>query len=349
MTPRERVVRAIEFSGPDRVPHRHCCLPASFAAHPRLPELYAEYPSDFAGEDPEPPGRLAREFSVGQYTDQWQCTWTVLREGYIGQMTGHPLDPLDRLSEYCVPDSSEDPGLDDARRVAESRTDRYVCVGWMTMYERMIGLCGFENLLYELACGNPAIPELRDRIVDYNVGLVEELLKLDPDGIYFADDWGTQKGLMISPGTWRELFLPAYQRMFRPVRAAGKHVFFHTDGYTIEILPDLVAAGVNVFWADLTVNPLDRLHGELGGKVCFQGLTDVQFILRGGTPQQVEQHGRDLIAALGSFNGGLIGCSEVGADQPWENVVAILRSFHDHGRYPLRLSWTPTGARDVPK
>lgn len=30
---------------------------------------------------------------------------------------------------------------------------------------------------------------------------------------------------------------------------AGKHIFFHTDGATIDILADLVDAGVDVFWA----------------------------------------------------------------------------------------------------
>jgi uroporphyrinogen decarboxylase len=345
MTSRERVIAAIEFTGPDRVPFRHCVLPASYRAHPRLAELLGRHPSDFEGEDGRPPAALPRQYRAGQYVDEWQCVWTVLREGYIGQVTEYPLRDLDRLPGYRLPEPPSAPERGAARQMPPAPDERYRCRGSMTLFERMVDLCGFENLLAELAAGNPRVPQLRDRIVAYNIACVQGLLSDDVDGVYFADDWGTQRSLMISPDTWREVFLPAYRRQFAPVREAGKHVFFHTDGYTLPILPDLADAGVNVFWTDLTLNPLDRLRSILGGRVCFQALTDVQFVLRGGTPAAVRQHGRDIIAALGSFNGGLIGCSEVGADQPWQNVVAIFRTFHDDGHYPLKLRWTAEGGR----
>ena len=333
MTSRERVIAAIDFTGPDRVPFRHCVLPASFQGHPDLPRLLAHYPSDFEGENGLPPAVLPQSYRAGRYTDEWQCVWTVLRDGYIGQVTEHPLLNLDRLSTYDFPPPP-------AAGAWRPPGERYRCSGWMTLFERMVGLCGFDNLLVELAFGNPRLIEIRDRIVEHNLGCVRSILSEGADGVYFADDWGTQVGLMVSPDLWREVFLPAYRRQFAPVREAGKHVFFHTDGVTLDVLPDLVDAGVNVFWSDLTVNPLDDLRRALGGKVCFQALTDVQFILRTGTPDAVRQHGRDIVAALGSFNGGAIGCHEVAADQPWENVVAIFRAFNDDGAYPLSFRWT---------
>lgn len=292
------------------------------------------------------PSTLPREYAVGQYVDEWQCVWTVLQDGYIGQVTVHPLANLDLLPSYRWPRPPPSVAHNDVgQRTTRWSHERYRCCGWMTLFERMVDLTGFDNLLVELAMGNPRVLELRDRIVDYNIGCLRSILSEGVDGVYFADDWGTQTSLMISPTMWREVFLPAYRRQFAAVREAGKHVYFHTDGYTIQILPALVDAGVNVFWADLTVNPLDRLRSELGGKVCFQALTDVQFVLRTGTTEAVCRHGRDIIAALGSFNGGLIGCSEVGADQPWENVVAIFQTFYHEGQYPLRLRWTGKGVQ----
>jgi uroporphyrinogen-III decarboxylase len=242
-------------------------------------------------------------------------------------VTGHPLARLEDLDAYRLPTIEQVcPNL----AGWQVRTDdRYVCLGWMTLYEQMINLCGFEYLLEELISANPLVLVLRDRLVEHNIALTRALLALEPDGIYFADDWGTQLALMISPALWREVFLPAYRQQFAPVRATGKHVFFHTDGVTLEILPALVDAGVNVFWADLTLNPLADLRRELGGKVCFQALTDVQFLLPHGTPRQVRQHGRDILAALGTFNGGVIACSEVAPDQPRENVEAIFEAFYN--------------------
>lgn len=338
MTSRDRVMAAIDFTGPDRIPFRHCVLPASFQRHPGLPGLLARYPSDFEGEDGQAPTTLPRSYSAGHYTDEWQCGWTVLRDGYIGQVTEHPLFDLDRLPGFEFPRPPQ-------AGVQRPMGDRYRCRGWMTLFERMVNLCGFDNLLVELAMGNPRLIEIRDRIVEHNLGCVRSILAEDTDGVFFADDWGTQIALMIAPDLWRDMFLPSYRRQFAPVREAGKHVFFHTDGYTMDIMPDLVDAGVNVFWSDLTVNPLDRLRSLLGGKVCFQALTDVQFVLRTGTPEAVSQHARDIMAALGSFNGGVIGCHEVAADQPWDNVEAVFRTFHDEGGYPLKLRWTGLEAR----
>ena len=97
--------------------------------------------------------------------------------------------------------------------------------------------------------------------------------------------------------------------------------------------------GVNVFWIDLTLNGLDYLHNKFGGKVCFQGLTDVQFVLCEGTSQKVAQHGKDLIAALGDFDGGFIACSELAPDQPLENIISILDTFENYSAYPLKVKW----------
>jgi uroporphyrinogen decarboxylase len=348
MTGRERVTAAIEFTGPDRVPQMVCSLPSAYAMHRHLPDLYARYPSDFAGQDGAAPVPMPKEYTVGQWTDEWQCIWTVLRPGQIGQVTVHPMANLARLREFTWPDPQRSPQMEEGQRLAAHRGTKYLLLGWMTLWERMIGLVGFQQLLTELALGNPAILEIRDRIVEHNVGLARELLKLNPDAIYFADDWGTQIAMMISPKLWRELFLPGYRRQFEPIRAAGKHVFMHSDGVTLEILPDLIEAGVNVFWIDLLLNPLDEVRQRLGGKACFQTLTDVQFVMRNGTPAQVRRHARDLIAALGSFNGGVIGCHEVAPDQPWENVVAMIETLHAEATYPLRIRWDDTQKKAVP-
>lgn len=338
MTGRERVVAAIEFKGPDRLPHRHCYLPATLKQYPDLGKLLQKFPSDFAGEDiPEERSyKFSNLYKAGQWVDEWNCKWTVLRDGFLGQVTGHPLEDLGMLKDYCWPEAGNTDISGDIK-VAANRGDRYVLSGGLTFFERMVDMRGFENIMLDIAAGEPELIKIRNNVLEYNLDMIDRLLELNPDGIYMADDWGSQISLMINPTIWRELFLPAYRKMFERIREAGKHVFFHTDGYTIDILPDLVEAGANVFWADLTVNPLDVLRDRLGGKVCFLGLTDVQFVMRWGTPADVEKHGKDLIKSLAAFNGGFIACSELDPDQPWENIRTILKTFYRYGRYPINI------------
>jgi uroporphyrinogen decarboxylase len=338
MTGRERVVAAIEFNGPDRLPHKHSYLPAALKQFPDIVKLLREFPSDFAGEDnpEEYSNSISKLFKAGQWVDEWSCTWTVLRDGFSGQVTSHPLEDLKMLRNYSWPEA-EYIDISGEINIAKKRGDRYVLLGWLTLFERMINLRGFENLMTDIAEGEPELVKIRNNILKFNLDMIDRLLELDPDGIFLADDWGSQLSLMVNPSVWRQLFLPAYKKMFERIREAGKHVFFHTDGYTIDILPDLVKAGANVFWADLTVNPLNALRDRLGGKVCFLGLTDVQFIMKWGTLADVENHGKDLVKSLGTYNGGFIASSEIGPDQPWESIKTILETFYRYGRYPIRI------------
>ena len=339
MSGKERVTAAINFAGPDRVPHKHCFLPATVKRYPELISLLRKYPSDFAGEEYreglayDPSGW----YRPGRWTDCWGCVWTNLIEGIMGQVTVHPLDDYKKLKNYRWPRAAE-ANISAAENISNNRGDKYLLLdGGMTFFERLVDLRGFENAMCDIAERPPEFYEICDQIVRYNLDMIDRLLALEPDGIYLSDDWGSQIALLINPDAWRKLFLPYYTKMFAPVRRAGKHVFFHTDGYTIQILPDLANAGVQVFWADLTVNPLGDIQKILGGKVCFWGLTDVQFVMRQGNPAEVKKHGVDLLRALADYNGGFIACSEADPDQPWENIKMIYETFYQFGKYPLKL------------
>jgi uroporphyrinogen decarboxylase len=328
---KERVKAAVDFKGPDRVPFRHAYLPAAFSKYPQLFDLLKQFPSDIAGE-----GNInlnSRLFKKGSWHDEWNCVWTVLADGFLGQVTGQPLLDLKNLKDYSFPEA-EKIDISGEKRIIRNESDKYTIFGWLTLFEQMINLRSFENTMTDIITGETDFFKIRDEIVKFNLDMIDRYLELDPDCISFADDWGSQLSLLIDPAEWRELFLPCYKKMFSRVRERGKHVFFHTDGYTIEILPDLVEAGVNIFWADLTVNPLEELSSKLGGKVCFQGLTDVQFILNKGSVNDVIKHGKDLLKNLADFNGGFIACSEFAPDQPYENMKAIYKTFLDYGKYP---------------
>ena len=104
MTSRERVIAAIEFAGPDRVPHRHAVLPAAWAAYPQLPELLARCPSDLEGDSGMPPARLSRAFARGRYTDEWGCTWTVphhLDREQVCRRQHGPVRPQERRPRHA--------------------------------------------------------------------------------------------------------------------------------------------------------------------------------------------------------------------------------------------------------
>lgn len=69
MTSRERVISAIEFKGPDRIPSRHAYLPAVFSRYPEVELLLRRFPSNFPGEDGLRPV-VGREYKKDSWVDE---------------------------------------------------------------------------------------------------------------------------------------------------------------------------------------------------------------------------------------------------------------------------------------
>lgn len=336
MNSRERVKRAIEFKGPDRVPVLHAVLPAAFFVHGEaLVELLNEFKDDFGGHWRVPkPEEIAPTYRAGTVTDEWGVTWQNDYEGMLGIPVGHPLADWSNWPSYTPP-----PGPGDEwfaamhKRSEEAEPEHYVMFGGVNLFERMQWLRGYENLLTDIALGADEAYILRDMIVERELEYLKKAVTLDVDGFHFGDDWGTQLALIIRPDTWRSFYKPAYARMFEVCKSAGKHVHFHTDGMTWDILGDFVEIGVDVLNVQHEIIGLERLAREFGGKVAFRSDLDRQHILPHGTPEAVKEHVRRVFQALGSFNGGLIGHGEIAPDVPLANVRAMLEAWREYGTY----------------
>ena len=300
MSSKERVTAAIEFKGPDRTPI-FLGAPWDKLQSPTVAGNPAMYPNDYYHC---PVGWYYEGELFGRNMDNWGCEWLNLQESGIGQVVGHPLGDINCLDSYIWPKAADN-DMTLACEMSEKRGDKYFILGYISLFERMIHIRGFENTLMDIALEEDHFFTIRDKILQYDLDLIEMLLELNPDGIFIGDDWGSQISLLISPDSWRKYFLPAYKKMFDKIRNAGKHVFLHTDGYTMDILPDFVKAGANVFYIEFAVNGHKQVKEKLGGRVAFLNLPDTQ-ITAFGTFDEIGNHIKELIDNFGSYNGGFI-------------------------------------------
>ncbi|MCZ7547391.1 MAG: hypothetical protein M5R40_29470 [Anaerolineae bacterium] len=216
----------------------------------------------------------------------------------------------------------------------QARGDRYVQARvWFTLFERLWMLRGFENVLVDPYLDEVQFGRLRDRIVEYNLSIIDQWIARDVDSVYFSDDWGSQRGLLISPDDWRRFYKPAYKAMFDRVRAGGAHVWMHLCGNILAILPDLIDIGLNV------LNPVQpqamdvrKLAAEFGGRVCFNGGVDVQGTLIHGSTDAVRREVHTLVDLFGRFNGGYIGGTShtIMPETPLDNVIALFEAFLEY-------------------
>ena len=148
----------------------------------------------------------------------------------------------------------------------------------------------------DLALERERIEELADRIVEFDLGIIEEVSRRFPgmiDALGFTDDWGTESALFIDPRLWREFFMPRYRRIFDACHDAGWHVWMHSCGRVNAIIPSLVEIGVNVL--DLQqprALGIEEIGAAFAGKVCFSSLCDIQKTLPRGTPRGDPPRGR---------------------------------------------------------
>ncbi len=336
----ENFSRAIEFRNPAYLP---CALDVALwliqeknpAKEERVRELQALIPpalmtgldsASFLMEPQESGG-------VTRWIDEWGTRWED--DGHGGKTEGYPLlDGYHLLESYPLPDPVAPGKFDAVDRMLADRRERYVrCAVWFTLFERLWMLRGFENMLADPYTEEKSFCNLRDRIVEYNLTTIDQWVARGVDGVFFSDDWGCQRGLLMDPEHWRRLYKPSYRRMFQRVRDGGAHVWMHLCGDVSAIVGDLLEIGLNVI-TPVQPQAMDRkaLAREFGGKLCFNGGVDVQGTLIFGTPEDVRREVHELVALFGSRGGGYIaGTSHiVMPETPLDNVIALYEALAEY-------------------
>ena len=87
------------------------------------------------------------------------------------------------------------------------------------------------------------VDELLDALVEFDLGIVEEVAKYDVDGVLFGDDWGQQKGLLFGARLWRRFIKPRLAVLYGAVKRTGKAVLIHCCGKVQELFPELIDPG----------------------------------------------------------------------------------------------------------
>ncbi len=335
LTSRERVWKTLRHEPVDRVPRQLWALPGvgMFRAE-ELQKMRERFPSDFA-EPLVRYGSSRRSRGVpnmpGINTDDWGSIWHVGEPGVIGEVKEYAIPRLEDVDGYEVPwellEEADFSKVDEGCRT----TDRFVLGGTATRpFERMQFLRGTENLFLDLAAGEPEAFALRDKLHAFSMREMAMWAATKVDGVSFMDDWGTQQSLLISPALWRSFYKPLYKEYCDLLHAAGKAVFFHSDGHIEAIYPDLVEIGVDAVNSQLFCMDVERLSDVHGDRVSFWGEIDRQFVLPFGTTDVVRAAVDWVAAATIGRRGrtGVIAECEWGVHDPYDNIAAVFDQWN---------------------
>lgn len=306
----EIVKRNISFDNPERVGLRFNSLGVSdvFRIFVQPPERCRPVNS--------PPVRMDKKIRTapGQ-ADEWGCTWESLEEensGDMGQVLNPPLKNLDDLNTFPFPDPYDPHHFDGLEEALSLSNDKFVQMNSpFCIFERMHFLYGFSETLRDLALEPQKMEVLIDKVIAYQIGIVETAGKLGKGRIHCfdtTDDWGTQTNMFISPKMWRSLFKPRYKKLIDTIHAHGMVIRFHTDGRINAIFQDLIELGIDI----LNIHQplllgIDEVAEKLSGKLCLEVSTDIQQTLPSCDEQRIKNEVKEIIQKWCTPKGGLIG------------------------------------------
>lgn len=284
MNSKERVLSALNFEEPDRVPidlggyvtgitkgaYRDLCdyleLDESLTTLDVVQQL--TYPSEEVLEklgvdtrylfitDGEKEEKKIQETPEGTfYTDGWGVKRKLSSNELYFDIVESPLADMttEELKDHPFPDP-EDQREDIVRAVTKFR-EKYGDKGYAvatqifgTTFELSWYLRGFEQFLKDLYQDTEFVELLLDSLVDYWHGFFDILFEEADDLIdvvMMGDDLATQSKLLLNPGVYRDIVKPRQRKICSYLKNQGVSVFYHTCGAIKPLIPDLIDIGVD--------------------------------------------------------------------------------------------------------
>ena len=198
-------------------------------------------------------------------------------------------------------------------------------MGLTCLFDTCWRIRGFENFLEDLAGEPRFVNELMDAATEH----LTEVVNQTPDGvdsIRFLEDWGLQKGMMMSPRHWRTYLKPRLKKIYAAAVKKNIVVMLHSCGDIHEIMPDLIEIGVQV------VHPVQPeamdvsfLKKEYGRDLTFYGGMGCQSTLIYGSPEDTVAEAKMRIETMGKGGGYILGpAGAIPRDAKLENVFKLV-------------------------
>ena len=295
MTPRERVLCALNHEEPDRVPlfvgtsgattllgaaYERLKAHLGFRSEPRLMSKSMQYAflDEEAmvrlGSDGRPllpraaPGALRKDISPDEFVDEWGVTWRREPGVLYYEIANSPLRNLTvtDLDSFPWPDlahPSRFEGLaEEAREFHENSPYAVVALSGVSPHEVIYVARGLDTWLMDLVADPEFAHALMRKVTDLMIAGVSRYLDVVGqyiDLIITGDDLGTDTSLMMSPQTYREMIKPYHAELMTAIKKRTKaKIFFHSDGNIYRVLGDLVDIGVDL------INPVQVSAGDMG-------------------------------------------------------------------------------------
>jgi len=214
--------------------------------------------------------------------------------------------------------------------------DLALCAGGTFVQDFINGVAfgrGVEQVLLDIAWEDPVFLYIVERRHRFFLEYIERMLDAAAgriDLVLCGDDFGSQRGLLISPASFDKLFAAKKKGLFDLVHSHGAKVTHHCCGSSRALIPRFIQCGMDCLQTIQTqaagMDPYD-LKRDFAGKIALHGAVDVQGWLQRSTPTEIAAEVHRLMDEVGRGGGFILAPSHhIQPDAPLENVLAVYQA-----------------------
>ena len=295
MTPRERVLTALNHEEPDRVPLFIGTSGATTVLGPAYERLkdhlgirggpkrwlagamqYIWMDEEVLvclGSDGRPvvpgsaEGTLRKNISNDCLIDDWGITWRRAPGVRYFEATEPPLrnatiDDLDRYPWPNLASPSRFVGMAERAKAVQDAGYASVVMCGVNLFEQAYLMRGLDTILMDIAADQEFFTALIEKLKHVVLPCLDAMLRevgSYTNVLITGDDLGMTGGTMMSAQSYRRLLKPHHAEYFGTIKKQldGK-IFFHSCGNVYTLLGDLADVGVDL------LNPVQVSAGEMG-------------------------------------------------------------------------------------
>jgi uroporphyrinogen decarboxylase len=345
LSPRDRVVQALNNKAPDRVPFDFWGVPETWESLKNFlkiddnNELMETLGIDCRVVTPDYIGPDMEVLEDGSFYNIWGSVRKIVKNGSSSyeEYAAYPL------ADFQTPTEVEQWGKWPKSKMwdwdsfitkvgkANKKAPYHIRYDIGGIFESAWGLYGLDKFLMGFYENSKLVCSIMECYTDIFISNFRSLMSKAEhlvDMVYTYDDVATQDGLMISPDMWRQYILPFHQKLNKVIREYDVKLMYHSCGAVRPLIPAFIEE------LDIDVlNPLQprakgmdmafikRTYGE---KLSFHGGVDLQKTLPFGTVKDVQDEVSSLCHTLGK-DGGYICTSAhyIQGDVPVQNILAL--------------------------
>ena len=238
------------------------------------------------------------------------------------------VNSIDEALDLPLPDPADAAIYHDAQDKRARHPDKAIFALMLAPLDVLLQLRLMQNLCLDLVDNSEQVHRLLRRIQTVMMEAARRACALDIDVLYLAGDICDRNGPMLSPRHLREFLFDYLVDVIDAAHAAGKKVFYHTDGNVTQILDLFVAYSID------GINPLEaRYHDSrdfvrrTGGRLMLYGGLDNCGVIPNGSTSDVREHVWRQFEVLGRSGRLIMSSHDIPGCCPMENMDAMVEAI----------------------